>query len=372
MANLIAIAAFTLVVASTLMNSLTLSGNSMQAEDQQRDSLKSESEYDNFDSEDLNDSEAKIDEMSQYSTRSRVDDEDPLCPVTYIPYKCGETNPNGKRSNPMSGRPLSAMSGRIANGQVALPGEFPYIASVSFNGSLYCGGVVIDRWHILTAAHCTTICQDSGKITITKEPADFRIRLGNYLTKTWKDCHHTYHVEEIWVKEEFDLCKSTFIYDVAVLRLTEKIDLGFTDSGYGSVGRVCMPKKGANNYNGTAIVSGWGWYKHNTSSDVLRFVDVPIVDLSFCKEEYSASNDNIICACGQKGSQKQAWFGDSGGPLIKEENGRHHLIGLVASGWEGKDKKLRCFFTKVSKFIDWIYNITDSKLNAKPRSLRLH
>lgn len=76
---------------------------------------------------------------------------------------CGETNRNGKPS--MEGQPTSAGSefatipNRIVGGSKADPGEFPFQVRLnirSLRGSSLCGGVIIDKRHILTAAHCVT------------------------------------------------------------------------------------------------------------------------------------------------------------------------------------------------------------------------
>lgn len=67
---------------------------------------------------------------------------------------CGETNRNGVASST-----TDAILNRIVGGTKAEPGEFPYQVRLNIRsrrGSSLCGGVIIDKRHILTAAHCMT------------------------------------------------------------------------------------------------------------------------------------------------------------------------------------------------------------------------
>lgn len=43
----------------------------------------------------------------------------------------------------------------IVGGTAASTGEFPYIVSLSKSGSHFCGGVLLNAYTVLTAAHCS-------------------------------------------------------------------------------------------------------------------------------------------------------------------------------------------------------------------------
>lgn len=49
---------------------------------------------------------------------------------------------------------------KIVNGFEAIPHSFPWAISLQYKGVHDCGGVIIDQWHILTAAHCLDYSND--------------------------------------------------------------------------------------------------------------------------------------------------------------------------------------------------------------------
>lgn len=66
--------------------------------------------------------------------------------------QCGET----------SQTPFTRSSLRIVNGFQAKPHSFPWAVSLQYKGIHDCGGVIIDQWNILTAAHCLDYAHDLG------------------------------------------------------------------------------------------------------------------------------------------------------------------------------------------------------------------
>lgn len=44
---------------------------------------------------------------------------------------------------------------QIVGGTAASSGEFPYIVSLSQSGSHFCGGVLLNAYTVVTAAHCS-------------------------------------------------------------------------------------------------------------------------------------------------------------------------------------------------------------------------
>ena len=50
----------------------------------------------------------------------------------------------------------------IVGGKVAKVGEFPYMALLANDGYYTCGGSVINKWYVLTAAHCMQFDYDGN------------------------------------------------------------------------------------------------------------------------------------------------------------------------------------------------------------------
>jgi hypothetical protein len=58
--------------------------------------------------------------------------------------------------------PYLRSSLRIVNGFQVNPHSFPWTVSLQYNGRHDCGGVIIDQWNVLTAAHCLDYSNDLG------------------------------------------------------------------------------------------------------------------------------------------------------------------------------------------------------------------
>lgn len=141
--------------------------------------------------------------------------------------------------------------------------------------------------------------------------------------------------------------------DIAILRTKTPMVWRLTEDGFGSVNRICLPKRYQDYRAGEKVTaSGWGdlWFEGN-SPVVLNAVDLSIVEN--CPVSWGVG-DGQICARFKEGG-KGPCHGDSGGPLAKKRGGRSELVGIVSFGPAGctvPDKP--AVYTKVSHYIDWI------------------
>ena len=126
---------------------------------------------------------------------------------------------------------------------------------------------------------------------------------------------------------------SKFSNDIALLRLTEEADLTVYTP-------LCLPAHNQTFTGRQSIVTGWGATSDvDPSSDTLQELEgLPVLSDSECRnaiesvQGHSGSDisSDMLCAGGELGSD--ACRGDSGGPLMVEENSRYTLIGVVSWG----------------------------------------
>ena len=169
------------------------------------------------------------------------------------------------------------------------PVSYPFMALVfaftfpSSNTSVdetnfICGGTLISRYRILTAAHCVSkktiddlvvvIGADNVKVKLENMEWSTLIRIELYPDYDTED------LDEYWDSP-----------DVALLTLEEPVTF---DS---KINPICLPSlsDASNTYEGSnAIVTGWGETESgNNSLDKLLRVEVPVISNTDCRTYYS-------------------------------------------------------------------------------------
>ena len=223
---------------------------------------------------------------------------------------------------------------RIINGVEVTDKRYPYIASLQYAGSHFCGGTVIAPDIVLTAAHCNDI---SSEVDI------YRVVVGQY------DHNKDWEGRSIKMKSEVvhpDYNKDEVDNDFSIVVLTEKIR---EEDGVQFVrlnSNEALPEVGA----GTTVM-GWGDTDESAfdveTSDVLRETEVFVQSNEECEKSrgvYSSSEfgqvftdlkgaitENMLCAWAQGTDGCQ---GDSGGPLVLKGDTPEQdlLVGVVSWG----------------------------------------
>lgn len=256
--------------------------------------------------------------------------------------------------------------GLIFGGEAVKPSEWPWAVAIfqrtdGVKFSYICGGTLITRSKVITAAHCL----HEKYSVIVKRPLDLELVFGAHdLSKQSKTSSKKITPSKVTIHPEWDSSVTNFDADIAVLDLPEPLEI----SKY--IRPICNweRRNGAPEFSEGVIV-GWGYSSHNKITEsVARKLTTPRVSNEKCfldqPEFVQMSSDRTFC-CGARNGTGPC-KGDSGSGLYFKQRNKYYLGGIVSAStyknFNQCDVYNYAVYTEVFKFIPWL---SGRKFNEK-------
>ncbi|XP_039614110.1 granzyme B-like [Polypterus senegalus] len=226
-------------------------------------------------------------------------------------------------------------SARIINGKEVKPHSRPYMASLQVNGQHHCGGFLVDKYFVMTAAHC----RDRDE-PLTVVLGAHSLKESRKLSPFFVECYHI-HPKYSKTTKSNDIMLLKLMKPALPLPHVEPIKLP-------KANRVVKPES-------ECEVCGWGVTSGNhKQSDKLQAANVTVMDEKYCRKDWPVQAPTSLCTRGRKGDGGFC-EGDSGGPLVCGQE----AVGIVSlRGGPACDKPtVSNLYVKIVTYLKWIKEV---------------
>ncbi|MGH1488166.1 MAG: S1 family peptidase, partial [Acidimicrobiales bacterium] len=208
------------------------------------------------------------------------------------------------------------------------------------------GSIIADSW-VISARHCFDNFVGGNNFEVIAGSSDYRNGT-------------RYRVAE-WSRHD------DILRDIAVIKIVGAFPSNLERVGLGT--HDVMARSGATGQ--LASFAGWGQQGPDRRQLPQMHQARPLrldTDLASCFDGHPLVNENIAgvsaLVCAFPTQQSNVCFGDSGGPLTVEHQGRAHVIGISAG--VHTDCMTWSAFTTVAHYSDWIRNNTRGEVFVPP------
>lgn len=237
---------------------------------------------------------------------------------------------------------------RIVGGKNANLAQWPFLVGIGLrDGSPFCGGSMINRQWVLTAAHC--VVPQQGVLFPPEKLAVYRAGPDGLPRGAGA------RVAAIFAHPQYEARpRGDTFNDVALMRLASPMNL--ETSKLPVLATVQTEDTWAKPHV-CAAVAGWG-LTNQRSNLPLQAVELPIIDQQACRN--ALVEDDIqpgphLCA-GYMPGGRDSCKGDSGGPLVVWAGPTGFLqVGVVSFGEGCARKNKPGVYARVSTYHDWIF-----------------
>ncbi|XP_077970626.1 uncharacterized protein LOC120328336 isoform X2 [Styela clava] len=259
-----------------------------------------------------------------------------------------------------------AATDRIVGGLESVPGSWPWVV---FLQEATCGGTLIGKRWVITAAHCLVQRKLSdGSFKLELNISEYSVIAGRHHSTAKSHGEQVFEVKNIIIHPKYNRVRQgnagktveygVPIHDLALMKL--KQTARFTDT----VSPICLPTQDVV-VGETCVIAGWGSKEvlatlFERDKETLYYAHVYILANSLCNSYEALKNslsDSMMCA-GYPGGGVDSCRGDSGGPLMCKVPGKGYQIKGVVSWGRGCGKSNQPgIYTRVWHYYEWINTI---------------